>query len=228
MSNKLIYLATIALLLVGCAPTQAAPSKTIIRLFTHNLHAEEQILDPFVDNLQAADADIVALQEVSPAAAAHFAAVLGDVYPYRAEALAAGRYNGLLVLSRYPIQTSETWPSPRRLLRVQLDITGTSLTLYNVHPCSPANDGFAARDADIHFVLEHAAQSDKPVALLGDFNLEPWAKVYDEITASHTDAFAAVGEGSGFTYPDYSQSQAQASARLPQLTPLLLRLDYIF
>jgi vancomycin resistance protein VanJ len=226
MHRLKLWLLLLVLLVGGTAHArQDAPQE--LRLLTYNLHAEEEILDPMVKVIQDADADIVALQEVSPEAAERFAADLGERYPYRAENLEHGRYNGQLILSAYPILDQTTWDFPRRLLRAELDVDGTTVVVYNVHPSTPAQD-MDARSADIAFAVEQATNETAPTLLMGDFNLEEWSDDYDVITAEFTDAWAEVGEGDGLTYPDYSQPQAQVNARLPTSFKILIRLDYIF
>ncbi|MCB9457455.1 MAG: endonuclease/exonuclease/phosphatase family protein [Anaerolineaceae bacterium] len=229
--HKLLMIGVIASLLAACnqdAGQQAAPQD--IALLTHNLHAETQVLQPFVEIIRESGADIVALQEVSPEAEALFAAELGDTYPHRAAALAGGRYNGQIILSRYPILEETAWYPERRLLRAVIDVNGVPVTVYNAHPASPGNTQMntAERSADITFLLEQAAAETNPTLLMGDFNSEPWSEDYNRVAAAFGDAFAAVGEGAGLTYPDYSQPQARVNARLPAFTPLVIRLDYIF
>lgn len=217
-------------LLAGCAPLLERLTAPRLRLYTHNLHAEETILQPFADNLRAAAPDVAALQEVSQPVADFLREELKDHLPYAAARLDGGRYFGQLVLSRYPVAESQGWPHPRRLLRVVLDVDGQRVTVFNVHPASPGNTQMdtALRDDDIAFALEQAAREDGPVLLLGDFNLEAWSPVRQTITARYADLFEAVGTGSPFTYPDYSQPQARVNARFPPLTPPFLRIDYIF
>ncbi|MCB9450801.1 MAG: endonuclease/exonuclease/phosphatase family protein [Anaerolineaceae bacterium] len=201
-----------------------------ITLLTHNLHAEPDIVQPFADIIRESGADIVALQEVSRAAAALFEQELGEVYPYQVTALASGRYNGQAILSRYPILKQESWEHERRLLRVVVDVNSVPVTVYNVHPTSPGTTGMSTtqRSSDITFMLEQAAQETNLTILMGDFNSESWSGDYKTVATTFEDAFATVGEGSGVTYPDYSQPQSRVNARLPAFTPLLIRLDYIF
>lgn len=217
-------------LLAGCGPLLERLAGPRLRLYTHNLHAEETILQPFAANLRAAAPDIAALQEVSQPAADFLRAALADRLPYAAARLDGGRYFGQLVLSRYPVVESQGWPHPRRLLRAVLDVDGRRVTVFNVHPASPGNSQLdtALRDDDIAFALEQAAREAGPTLLLGDFNLEAWSPVRQTITVRYTDLFEAVGRGPAFTYPDYSQPQARVNARFPPLTPPFLRLDYIF
>lgn len=230
--HRFLMIGLTASLLAACnqdTRQQAAPPQDIT-LLTHNLHAETQVLQPFIEIIRESGADIVTLQEVSQEAEALFAAELGDSYPYRAAALAGGRYNGQIILSRYPILEEKAWYPERRLLRAVMDVNGIPVTVYNAHPTSPGSTQMntTQRSADITFLLEQAAAETNPTLLMGDFNSEPWSEDYSRVAAVFGDAFAVVGEGGGLTYPDYSQPQARVSARLPSFTPLVIRLDYIF
>lgn len=199
-----------------------------LKILSHNLHAEEDALEPMAAMLRAADADIVALQEVSEAAFAYFTAELD--YPHAAMDDREGRYNGMALLSRYEI-LSYTVADDMRLLRAHVDVNGTTMAIYNAHPVSPGNTGMDRdpRSAEIAWLLEQIGFESTPVLLLGDFNMEEWSPDYDAIRATFVDPFRALyPDNPGFTYPDYSLPQAQVNARLPVWTPPVLRLDYIF
>jgi endonuclease/exonuclease/phosphatase family metal-dependent hydrolase len=94
-----------------------------------------------------------------------------------------------------------------------------------------ANDGFSTRPrgAEIDIVLEQAAKDSGAILIIGDFNMTDQNEDYQRITARFGDAFHAVGNGMGFTFPDLSSFQS-----LPNYWPLpirlfpFLRLDYIF
>lgn len=203
-----------------------------LRLLTFNLHAEQTILDPMVAVLDAADADVVALQEVSQVAYDRFEAEFADRYPYRVAGLSGGRWANLAIFSRHQIVTHTVWPvSEMRLIRAVLDVSGAPITVFNAHPTSPGstNYDFDPRSRQIAFLLEQTRLETNPVILMGDFNTEEWSDDYAALTAEYTDTFRTLHPNRlGATYPDYSQPQAQVYARLPRWTPPVLRIDYIF
>jgi vancomycin resistance protein VanJ len=212
------------------APQPARSGANSLSLLTYNLHAETIHLEPMVELIRAADADIVATQETSPEMAEALRSALGETYPHIVENLEGGRWNGQLILSRYPILVTQLWEQPRRLMSARIDLGSTPITVFNLHPTSPGSTGLSTRrrSRDITFALEQAEAVTDPVILMGDFNLEEWSEDYSSLAAVYTDAFATVGEGTGLTYPDYSSEQARLNHRLPVFTPLILRLDYIF
>lgn len=212
------------------APQPLQPGANTLRLLTYNLHAEITHLEPMIEVIRAADADIIATQETSPEMNEAFRTELSDLYPHRAENLEGGRWNGQVILSRYPILVMQLWEQPHRLLSARIDLGTVQITIFNVHPTSPGSTGMNTRrrSRNISFALEQAEAVTDPVILMGDFNLEEWSEDYSTIAALYTDAFATVGEGTGLTYPDYSTEQSRVNHRLPVFTPLILRLDYIF
>jgi endonuclease/exonuclease/phosphatase family metal-dependent hydrolase len=202
-----------------------------LSVFTYNTHLEAVQLDPMVQVIRDANADIVSLQEVTPELNARLKAAFADRYPYSFDTLDSGAYNGQLLLSAYPITETEGWPHPRRLIRIRVDVLGTPVTIYNIHPTSPGSVGMSItpRSEELDFALALVAAETTPVILLGDFNMEAFGADYRKVSAALTDAWAQVGSGPGFTYPDYRYEQARVNARLPTRLPFpVLRLDYVF
>jgi len=206
-----------------------------ISLLTYNLQAEQDLLDPMVQNIRDAQADIVALQEMSGAAAERFEAEFADSYPYRAlHPEPNGAYHGRGILSRYPIIEDYAWPVeypiPVRLQRAEIDINGTPLTLYNMHapPQYPLFNGpydVQPRKQQIADLLRMAGEDEGAVILLGDFNTTDLDENYVRITAQFRDTFREVGWGLGFTNPDWWHDNPR---RGPSFIPMYHRIDYVF
>ena len=192
-----------------------------------------------VSIMRECDADIISLQELSREAADCFKTALNDLYPHQALYPDAIPSRGQGVLSRFPITAQHYWQNPHIAkhtlghLRVQLNVDGTTITLYNAHPIHPGmgDNGFSTRPrgAEIDVVLAKAAQDSGPVLIMGDFNMTDQSEDYQRIVQQYDDSFGAVGKGMGFTFPDLSDFQS-----LPSYWPLpvrlfrFLRLDYIF
>lgn len=221
--------------------TMIAPAnmRRQLKVLTYNIHGEAEILEPMVSILRACDADLIALQELSHEAADCFKADLQERYPYMALYPHPQASRGQGVLSRFPITAENYWQNPHIAkhtlghLRVQLDVDGRPITLYNAHPIHPGmgDDGFSTRPrgAEIDVVLAQASRDTTPILIMGDFNMTDQSEDYQRITARFGDSFGAVGSGMGFTFPDLSDFQS-----LPSYWPLpvrlfrFLRLDYIF
>lgn len=216
-------------------PPPAAPQ---ISVLTFNLHAERVALGPMVDVIRAADADIVALQEISPEAAETFRAELSDLYPHQAVHLHPGNpVMGQGVLSKHPLRDSEYWQVAMWHQRVIVTVDGMDIALYNVHPHipfarAPIGVAFDAgnRGRDIADILERAGREQKPVILAGDFNMTDRSAHYRQVTENYRDAFREAGWGFGFTFPDFSSPHAlpRGLPRVALPLPLLTRIDYVF
>lgn len=212
------------------APTDAPR----LSLLTYNLHAEQNVLQPLVDVIREADADVVILQEMSMAASARFEVDLADVYPYFALHPVEQPNHGRGILSRYPITEDYAWrveyPIPLRLQRAMLDVNGTPITLYNMHapPSTPIwGQGYdpIPRREQLLDLMAMIAEESGPLLLAGDFNTTDLGESYGHITALMSDTFHEVGWGLGFTNPDWSHPQ---SAEGPTWIPTYQRIDYVF
>jgi vancomycin resistance protein VanJ len=208
----------------------------LLRLLTYNLHAEQLLVNEMANVIRDSNADIVALQEMSPNASALFDKQLADIYPYRAlyPAPDGAPYHGRGLLSRYPITESKAWPVeypiPVRLMRAVVDMNGTPITIYNFHapPSYPIyGQGFDIhpRGQQIKDVLALIAQESGAMLFMGDFNTNDTDVNYPHIIAQLQDTYREVGWGMGFTGPDWSHPQSQEG--LPFI-PIHQRMDYIF
>jgi vancomycin resistance protein VanJ len=195
-------------------------------LLTFNTHADAT--DSIMQVIRDANADVVALQELSEEAAKRFENEFADRYPYRALFPDAMNTTGQGVLSRFPIRESSYWQydvSPRcdelGHERVEIDLNGTELVVYNVHPMHPGmGHGFyddRPRYEEITDILERIGKETGAVILCGDHNMTEHNDDYKRITATLADSFREAGHGFGLTWADMGWGN-----------PLFLRLDYVF
>lgn len=199
-----------------------------VRILTFNLQFPQTKLESLGEIITSVDADFVALQELSPEAAAYFEQEFGQEYPYQALHPKADNHAGQGLLSRHPIRADEYWrfdelEATLGHQRVELDVDGVGLTIFNVHPVPPyaPERGFNAQPhtREVRRLLRRAADVTGPVMLVGDFNMSDQFEDYDNVTETYRDAYREVGEiGLGFSYPN--------GRRLP--LPAVIRLDYIF
>jgi vancomycin resistance protein VanJ len=216
----------------------AVPSAATLKILTYNLHAEAKDLDGMIAVIRASGADIVALQEVSAAATSRFSKDLAQLYPY--QALHPQRYAnaGQGVLSRYPLVADQYWrnsrpPDSLGHQRVEVDLSGTTITVYNFHTLRPVMRGLSfddqSRRIDVTDLLDRTEKDSGPILAVGDFNMTDQTEDYHRITAQFSDTYREVGSGMGFTFPDADPvtPTTQKIRRLIQF-PLLLRLDYVF
>lgn len=182
--------------------------------------------DGLRDVIVSADADIVALQELSPEGA-DILALLEDEYPHQALHPQMDANEGQGIISRYPIVADEYWeypdlPHTLGHQRVEIDYDGTIITIYNTHPWPPAafKTGFndESHRVALRDVIERARQEEGPLLLVGDLNMSNEFNEYDLLAEHFTDSFRVAGLGTGYTFPNFSLEPI----------PPVLRLDYIW
>ncbi|MEM6530283.1 MAG: endonuclease/exonuclease/phosphatase family protein, partial [Chloroflexota bacterium] len=162
--------------------------------------------------------------EVGFRTAAEFAARLGDVYPHRALHPQPWANSGQGAFSKYPILEDEFWHLDDYIhlghQRMVIDIDGTSVIVYNIHPLHPGmvNMDVSKRTEDVQTVIDRVAADppDMPAIIAGDFNLTDLTADYRSFRRTgFRDVHRDVGRGFGFTFPATDPVQ-------------LLRLDYVF
>ncbi|MFN8374378.1 MAG: endonuclease/exonuclease/phosphatase family protein [Anaerolineae bacterium] len=195
----------------------AIPEGTQITVLTYNISLRDRGMDQEAALIREANADVVALQEVSERAGEYFDAELADLYPYRA-IHGSDSPPGQAVLSRYPIVEDMTWEVERMHQRVVLDVNEQQVTFYNVHPVHFNLDrdhvvNFEAQLREVEDILARTAEETNPMLIVGDFNTTDQSAIYESFASVYSDSFLEVGSGFGLTFP----------SNLP-----LARLDYIF
>ncbi|MBN8592135.1 MAG: endonuclease/exonuclease/phosphatase family protein [Anaerolineae bacterium] len=227
------------------APVSTGPTLTVL---TQNVWGNNHDLTAFEDWLRGSGADVLLLQEISPAYATDGLPRLADVFPYQAAQSDDSRWGGNLILSRYPIiETTYVdldipdTPSPVRAL---IDVEGQVIAVYNVHMAWPGrkqprlslpfglSNHFGVhvalayddrlRNRQIANLLDHLQEESYPFIIGGDFNTSDQTPTYQQLTAIMRDSFREAGSGAGMSWP-------VSSARgMPAWVPPLIRIDYIF
>jgi endonuclease/exonuclease/phosphatase (EEP) superfamily protein YafD len=164
---------------------------------------------------------------------------VAELYPYRWGDQPGSKVSGQAILTTYPIiekgvvEHSFQSVAPR-VVWARLDVgLGRNVVVVVAHP-PPAKSCIkksivpvrcydpSLRDALIgeawHFVQPFLDAGD-PLILLGDFNVTDREPAYDDISRGLTDAFKAVGVGTGATW---------RPGQLSHFDWALLRIDYLF
>jgi endonuclease/exonuclease/phosphatase (EEP) superfamily protein YafD len=220
-------------------PPRVHPQSHSVAVTSFNVWGYSTDADALASAILANDADVVALQELSPVMRERLNAAFVNLYPYR-EYQPLSRSWGMAVYSRYPIAPHEPTlasDTENRVLAVELDLHGTPLILYNVHmpalnilayvdrgtPLSdrvPSLIAFRSRIAE-RLIGDIRLQS-APVVLAGDLNGTARSDVYRLLTTQLTDAHLAAGRGFAHTFPAYGGSWRGAP-----IPPRLMRIDMI-
>lgn len=218
----------------GLVSTPASPpvaSERTVKVLSWNLEGGASTTNELLRRLRAADADIVALQELTHE---HAAAILADAdlaARFAQRALAPrGDAGGLGILSRFSIASDFDERDPP-FQRVLLELPDRRLTVINAHPFAPHFPIVRAatfpvifdpaqRDADIvriHAMIEHELAAGLPLIVLGDFNVTDREPGFDDLSRGLWDAHDEVGQGTGSTW----------RPRELQFVPFgVLRIDY--
>jgi len=177
-----------ALTLAACTGPQrttrpADPGATVVRVATFNLNYGLAGDEATLDALGGLDADVVALQETTPAWEEVIRERFEGKWPHMTFVHSSGA-GGIAVLSRHPLLAEQTIdpPSPPGwfpALRVEVDTPGQPIQVVAVHLRPPYSDSgsivvgyFEAsdyHDAEIQ-ALTPQLRDDLPTVVLGDFN----------------------------------------------------------
>ncbi|MBV7335658.1 endonuclease/exonuclease/phosphatase family protein [Chloroflexi bacterium TSY] len=212
------------------------PTKQL-RVMSWNTLLTSKVDGEFYDVIEEQSPDIIALQEVGYSARRKLMSILGEQYPYQSSDT-ANFGNGLALLSRYPIIGT---PSRDMLLatcscqQVSINLNGTSITVINVHPESPARRYVLSRRIPRVYLFDTTAQDltfivilklleraqDEPLLFVGDLNTTERQPNYQKLRKYLYDSFGEAGWGMGYTYPSRMWIR-RAQWKLP-----LIRIDHI-
>jgi endonuclease/exonuclease/phosphatase (EEP) superfamily protein YafD len=154
----------------------AGPSLTVV---TANVRYRNEDRRRFLEWLEAQDADLVVVQEVTAAWAAELARL--DDYPHQSVLVREDPY-GIAVLSRWPLESTQPvdlagdgLPS----LVGRVEVAGQHLLLVGLHTHWPVLPGLArARDESLRAAAQLVQAQDRPAIVLGDLNLTPYSPAF--------------------------------------------------
>jgi endonuclease/exonuclease/phosphatase (EEP) superfamily protein YafD len=183
-----------------------------LRVLTWNLELGSKAAGTSVAGILAADADLVALQELTPEVATAIEAdpELGRRYPYRILEPADG-VDGMGLLASLPLVVRGAERDPL-ILRAGLVLPDHALLeLFDVHPYPPGirtvepipvSLDTRRRDEELGVIGARVAALDEPAAalVLGDLNTAPTEPAFGSVAAGLVDSHAVAGLGPGFTW----------------------------
>ena len=214
------------------------PDGDAFSVVTFNVQGSNVELKRATDWLLEMAPDLIVLQETAEGYD-HRLAPLYAVYAHEDHIEGSVR-----IFSRYAILEREVLniedDPGRQALRLLLNQDRRELAVYAVHfslPLHPRAD-FAAdadigleallrydesrRNAQIRRLLDIVQRESAPFIVAGDFNMSDASLIYDEIAARMNDAWRAIGNGAGRSWP------VAEAIGLPRLIHPFLRIDYIW
>jgi endonuclease/exonuclease/phosphatase (EEP) superfamily protein YafD len=210
-------------------PDVATDGRELV-VMSWNLELGSKAAAVSVGGIADVDADVVALQELTPAVADAIEADprLTSRYPYRILEPRDG-VDGMGLLARLPLFVRGSDTGPLQLRAGLLLEDGTIVDLLDVHPYPPrvallgplpVGLDTRSRDEAIGTIASRVAALDDPALALvaGDLNASPAEPGLEPLETSLADAHAVAGTGAGFTW---------RPSRLEGLGLGVLRIDHV-
>ncbi|MDB4963199.1 MAG: Endonuclease/Exonuclease/phosphatase family protein [Myxococcales bacterium] len=185
---RLLPLLAVVLVALVASPSRAHLAVKAVRLMTYNLNYGNPDHASTLDAIQAGDADIVLLQEVTAEWRHALHARFKEQFPHQSYQVTARAAGGLGVLSKHPIKSEDVWNPPRGgwfpASRLLIESPLGMLQVLNVH-LRPNLDGgswvrgwqttppIRRREIEAYW---QKIQYDLPTIVAGDFNDPPDGK----------------------------------------------------
>jgi endonuclease/exonuclease/phosphatase (EEP) superfamily protein YafD len=175
-------------------PTASACGGHELRIVTANAWFANSAHAPLVDWLSRSDADIIALQEITPQWAMALEP-LARIYPHR-KLIARDDPYGIALLSRWPfddVQAMDFAQDGLPSLVADVTVRGRQLQVIALHTRWPVTPRLqVARDRALQQAAALARARPASTVLLGDLNLTPYAPAFGRLVSESglRDAFA--------------------------------------
>jgi len=174
-----------------------------LRVLTHNIEASNPDPAATAQALVAYNADIIALQEMTPEALDEAGRILAGTYPYHVTGGTVGLWSKHRLASTGSVDIGMGWT---RALRAQAETPSGPVAIYVAHLASVrvGSEGFTSgqRDRTIND-LGKAIGAEKldRVIVMGDLNGTAYDRSLAPLTFGLTSVQAQAGWGFGFTWP---------------------------
>ena len=141
-----------------------------LRVYSKNLWFENSEISAVALDIEAADADVVMLQEVSDQNNA-ILDLLVESFPYQ-HLCRFSALTGIALASRYPFDGEPLCSNRRAVAAVPIEIKNEKVWLVSAHIPWPWPHDSADNETDAERVL---SELDGIVVVAGDFNIMPWS-----------------------------------------------------
>lgn len=186
------------------APASLTPLSPELTLCTINVLTQNTQHDRIVEFLKQADADVIAVLELSSSLEERMIRELGDSYTFRlTEPQDHGNF-GIGLFSRFPLRESRLFhlsAPPVPSIEAVIEWKRLNVRLIATHPVPPVNARyFRARTLHLSLLAERIqiwrnGEPEVPVIVAGDLNLTPWSPLFQDFLALSGLRDAARGRG---------------------------------
>ena len=220
-------------------PSGVATQGPFLSVLTFNVRFDRHDSDRILQAILHANADVVALQELTTGLDHFLTDQLSTEYPYRLSRAADWPW-GSGIYSRLPLTEIEDRALYGGLLDTQdvyVNWNGRLIRFLNFHPVPPSlqwssggilplalpsNYEADIRHAQVADLVDRLrVQAGEPLILACDCNMDPTSDDYGQVTQFVQDGFREAGWGFGHTL--YNNDQPNWSQDIP-----LVRIDYVF
>ena len=210
-----VYLVVVTPLAFPADGPRVPDDATTFRVMSANVLYSNARVDAATATFAAADADVVALSEVTPEIAESIRTSEAAVrYPHRIEH-PADRAGGLMLLSRFPVVDVPV-DGFRRAIDAEVTTPDGPVRVLVVHPPPPVfNHQVWSRE--LAALPDLALRSDDPLVVIGDFNASWFHPPFRQMLgdAGLRDALTVTGGGLTMTWPS------------DELVPPFVTLDHV-
>ncbi|MDX2968661.1 endonuclease/exonuclease/phosphatase family protein [Kribbella solani] len=184
-------------------PGRAAGGAYDLRVLSHNVDAANPDPKQTAQELLAADADVVALEELTPADLKIYKSEFAKTYPYQVSRDTVALWSKFPVDETKSVDVGFTWT---RALRADVETPKGTVAVYVAHLASVrvGTSGFTSdqRNETIKALgRQIAAEKEQHVIVMGDFNGTVNDRSLAPLTSGLRSAQGAAGTGFGFTWP---------------------------
>jgi endonuclease/exonuclease/phosphatase (EEP) superfamily protein YafD len=186
-------------------PTASAPTATGFKFDVLTINVKERNRDyaSIVNAILAADADLVAIVELTPRLEQALAAV-ADRYLHKFPVSANGSF-GIGILSRYPLRAyGEFSTGPTSTIDSIVELPSGPIRLIAAHLYPPMARWMAeVRNRQLDQLAAYTKAIEEPLLVCGDFNLTPYSPYFDRFTAAAGLTDVRLRQGLGFSWPGF-------------------------
>jgi len=210
-------------------PAPTTPAAAATRVVAANLWRHNHHTAPLIEEIAAADPDIIVFTEYAPHWNFAAAARLKDRYPHRLAAVRSDSF-GLAIYSRVPVLEHDNFElrlggaaTPQS--RTVVEIEGRRVALYALHLATPTHPRmFRQQRAQVADLLDRLDSEVLPVMLVGDFNFTNNSLQADVLHArGFRDGLSLGGAGLATTWPNVTRLRGLPGFRIDHvyLSPAL-------